>query len=68
MKQSTENVRILQMQTDSVRRELSGVMASTAILLNAKPNINLSRQVLRVSSQKNQGDAQVNQLILGQLV
>jgi hypothetical protein len=67
-KQSTDNVRVLQLQTDSIRNELSGAMASAAISLDANPNPNLSRQVLRVPSQKKQGDAQVNQLILGQLV
>jgi hypothetical protein len=67
-KKSADNVRVLQMQTDSIRNELSGAMASAAISLDANPNPNLSRQVLRVPSQKKQGDAQVNQLILGQLV
>lgn len=67
-KKSTDNIRILQHQTDSIRRALNASMVSAAYSIDANPNPNMARQILRVPAQRRQGDAQVNQAILSQLV
>lgn len=67
-KKSSDNLRILQHQTDSIRRALTLSMMGAATSADANPNPNSARQVLRVPSQRRQGDVQANQAILGQLV
>jgi len=67
-KKSADNLRILQHQTDSIRRELTLSMMGAATSVDENPNPNLARQVLRVPSQRRQGDVQANQAILSQLV
>ncbi len=68
IKKSSQNVSILQHQTDSVRRELNSAISGVAAAIDANPNPNPSRQVLRVPSQRRQVDAQANQAILTELV
>ena len=67
-KKSADNLRILQHQTDSIRRALTLSMVGAATSEDANPNLNSARQVLRVPSQRRQGDVQANQAILTQLV
>ena len=67
-KKSSDNVKILQHQTDSVRRELNSSMVGIASSIDANPNPNMARQILRVTSQRKEGDFQINQAILVQLV
>ncbi|WP_316746912.1 lipopolysaccharide biosynthesis protein [Pedobacter gandavensis] len=67
-KKSAQNVLILQHQTDSVRRALNGAISGVAISMDANPNANPSRQILRVPSQRKQVDVQANQSILTELV
>lgn len=67
-KKSANNLRILQHQTDSIRRALTLSMMGVAISTDANPNPNSARQVLRVPSQRRLGDVQANQAILSQLV
>jgi len=67
-KRSVDNVRILQNQTDSIRLVFNSSMIGAAASIDANPNPNLARQVLKVPAQRRQGDAQVNQAILSQLV
>jgi len=67
-KKSVQNVRILQHQTDSVRRELNAAIYGVASAIDANPNANPTRQVLRATSQHKQVDVQANQAILTQLV
>ena len=67
-KKSSDNVKILQHQTDSVRRELNSSMVGMASSIDANPNPNMARQILRVTSQRKEGDVQINQAILVQLV
>ncbi|MCZ4224348.1 lipopolysaccharide biosynthesis protein [Pedobacter rhodius] len=67
-KKSTQNVSILQHQTDSVKRELNGALSGVAALTDANPNPNPARQILRVPSQRRQVDAQANTAILTELV
>jgi hypothetical protein len=67
-KKSADNLRILQHQTDSVRRALTISMMGAATAADENPNPNSARQVLRVPSQRRQGDVQANQAILSQLV
>lgn len=67
-KKSVQNVAILQHQTDSVRQELNGAINSVASFIDATPNANPGRQILRTSSQRRQVDVQANQAILTELV
>lgn len=67
-KKSSQNVAVLQRQTDSVKRELNGALTGMASLTDANPNANPSRQILKVPSQKRQVDAQANTAILTELV
>lgn len=67
-KKSARNVAVLQHQADSVRRMLNGALAGMASAVDANPNPNPSRQVLRVPSQRRQIDAEANKAILVELV
>lgn len=67
-KKSVENLKILQHQTDSIRSALNYLMIGAAVSVDANPNPNSARQILRVPTQQRQGDVQVNQIILSQLV
>src|SRR6185312_2287823 len=68
IKKGTQNVAILQRQTDSVRRMLNMAISGVASSIDAAPNANPSLQTLRVPSQRRQVDVQANTLILGELV
>ncbi|WP_407429288.1 lipopolysaccharide biosynthesis protein [Arcticibacter sp.] len=67
-KKSLENVTILQHQADSIRAALNRDISSVALSIDANPNINPARQVLRVPSQRRQVDAEANKAILSELV
>ncbi|WP_295654509.1 lipopolysaccharide biosynthesis protein [uncultured Mucilaginibacter sp.] len=67
-KKTAQNVRILQHQTDSVRRELNGAISNVAASIDVNPNANPVRQMLRVSSQHHQVDVEVNKAMLAELV
>ena len=67
-KKSADNLRILQYQTDSIRRALTISMMGVATSADENPNPNSARQVLRVPFQRRQGDVLANQAILSQLV
>lgn len=67
-KKSVKNVEILQHQTDSVRAELNAAISGVASSIDAVPNQNPSRQILRTPSQRRQVDAQADQAILTELV
>ena len=67
-KKTSRNVAVLQRQTDSVRRMLNGNITQIATSVDANPNPNLARQVLRVPSQRRQIDAEANKAILVELV
>ncbi len=67
-KKSLENISILQHQTDSVRRELDGEIYSAAAIVDATPNLNSTRQVLRSPAQKSQFNAEANKVILTHLI
>ena len=67
-KKSADNLRILQYQTDSIRRALTISMMGAATSADENPNPNSARQVLRVPFQRRQGDVLANQAILSQLV
>lgn len=67
-KKSLENLKVLQFQTDSVRRELNAAIGGVAIAMDANPNSNPARQILNVPSSKKQVDVQANQAILTELV
>lgn len=67
-KKALENLAILQHQTDSVKGELTGSIYSSAAVVDATPNLNPTRQVLRVPASKAQFNAEANKAILTQLV
>lgn len=67
-KKSVDNLRILQHQADSIKVALNSSMLGAASSLDANPNPNIARQILRVPSQRRQGDMQMNLAILTQLV
>ena len=68
IKKSTQNVSILQHQTDSVRKELNLALLGVAQYVDATPNANSLRQQLRVPTQRRQVDVQADQAILTELV
>ncbi|MDB5115733.1 MAG: lipopolysaccharide biosynthesis protein [Mucilaginibacter sp.] len=67
-KKSTQNVTILQHQTDSVRHELDAAIRGVANSMDATPNANPGRQILKVTSQSKQVNVTANTTILGELV
>lgn len=67
-KKSSDNVNVLQRQTDSIRRVLTGAVSSVAASRDVNPNPNPSRQVLGVPSQRKQIDVQANVAVLTELV
>lgn len=68
IKKSANNVAVLQHQTDSIWRTLGSNLSSIATSIDANPNANPARQILRVPSQKKQVDAEANKAVLTQLV
>lgn len=67
-KKFSQNVNILQHQTDSVRQCLNNAISGVAISIDVAPNANPNRQVLKVPAQHRQVDVQVNTAILAELV
>jgi len=67
-KRSSQNVNILQRQTDSVRRELNSAITGVATTSDVNPNPNPSLQIIRVPSQRKQVDVQADIAILTELV
>lgn len=67
-KKSLQNIRVLQRQTDSVRAVMTGSIFASVAALDATPNINPTKQVLRVPGQRSQFDAEANKAILTELV
>jgi hypothetical protein len=67
-KKSLSNLLILQHQTDSVRNVLNGAISVSAMVTDATPNLNPTRQVLRAPIQRSQFSVEANKAILVQLV
>lgn len=68
-KKSMDNIEILQRKTDSVRAVMNGNISTAAIIVDATPNLNPTRQAQRlVPTQRSQFSAETNKAILGQLV
>jgi len=67
-KKSLENLAILQRQTDSVRKVMNGAIFSSASVLDATPNLNPTRLVLRAPSQRSQYNADASKAILSELI
>jgi len=68
-KKSLENVLILQQKVDSVRTVMNGAIYSAAIVADATPNLNPTRQVQRVvPMQRSQFISETNKAILGEMV
>jgi hypothetical protein len=67
-KKSIDNVRILQNQTDSVKKVLNISIGGVAAAVDANPNSNPAFQTLRVSSQKKQVDVQASAAVYQELI
>lgn len=68
-KKSLDNIDILQEKTDSVRAVMNGNIATAAVVIDATPNLNPTRQAQRlVPTQRSQFSAETNKAVLGQLV
>jgi len=68
-KKSLNNVTILQRKVDSVRSVMNGAIYSAAVVLDATPNLNPTRQVQRSAPmQRSQFSAETNKAILAELV
>jgi uncharacterized protein involved in exopolysaccharide biosynthesis len=67
-KKALHNLQVLQHQTDSVRKELNKAISNVATSMDVNPIPNLSRQVLKVPTQRRQIDAEANRAILVELV
>lgn len=68
-KKSLDNVAILQHKADSVRDVMNGAIYTAAVVSDATPNLNPTRQVQRVAPvQKAQFSAETNKAILAEMV
>ncbi|WP_317047858.1 lipopolysaccharide biosynthesis protein [Pedobacter chinensis] len=68
-KKAKDNVAILQQKTDSVRSVMNGAIYSAALVADATPNLNPTRQVQRTAPiQRSQFSAETNRAILSELV
>ena len=68
-KKSLENVAILQQKTDSVRAVMNGAIYSAALIADATPNLNLTKQIKRAAPmQRSQFSAETSKTILAELV
>jgi hypothetical protein len=67
-KKSSENLAILQNQSDSVRRVLNSSISGVAAAVDANPNLNPAFQTLRVGSQRKQVDVQASGAIYQEIV
>lgn len=68
-RKSLDNIIILQHKVDSVRGVMYGAISSAAVVMDATPNLNPTKQAQRtVPSQRSQFSAETNKAILGQLV
>ncbi|RZL16857.1 MAG: lipopolysaccharide biosynthesis protein [Pedobacter sp.] len=67
-KKSVQNLALLQKQTDSVKRALNMAVNTSVSVMDATPNLNPSRLILRAPAQRSQFNAEANKAILTQLV
>lgn len=65
---SLENMKILKHQTDSVRAILNGAIYSSVGTLDATPNLNPTRQILRAPAERSRANAEASKLILSELI
>jgi hypothetical protein len=65
---SIENIRILKHQTDSVRAILNGAIYSSVGTLDATPNLNPTRQILRAPVERSRLNAEANKALLSELI
>ncbi|MDB5110380.1 MAG: lipopolysaccharide biosynthesis protein [Mucilaginibacter sp.] len=68
IKKSTENLKLLQYQVDSIGSALNGAMYKVASSTDVNINSNLARQVLRIPSQRSQIEVENNRTMLNELV
>lgn len=67
-KKSRENMRILERQTDSIRRELNGAITGVAVANDNTFGLNPAMNVRRAPAARSQVDVQANTAILTELV
>ena len=68
LKNSRNNVDILQSQLDSVKNSLNSSITSVASLIDKTPNANPSKQITRTPSQKKVVDAEMSKMVLSEIV
>lgn len=68
-KKALQNVKILQIKTDSVRAVMNGAIYSSVLVSDATPNLNVTRQVQRMAPmQRSQFNAETNKTVLAELL
>lgn len=67
-KKSSQNLKLLQHQADSVKAILNSSIYGVASAIDAAPNANPQMSTLRASSQRKQIDVQTNSAIYGEVV
>lgn len=68
-KKSLDNIKVLQHQTDSVKRVMNGAISNAAQIVDVTPNLNITRQSQRSAPvQRSQFTAEANKAILTELV
>jgi hypothetical protein len=67
-RRTRENLANLQHQTDSVKAVMNNTIYSAAAIMDATPNLNPTRQRLRVAMESSRAGAETNKVILGELV
>jgi Uncharacterized protein involved in exopolysaccharide biosynthesis len=67
-KKSLANLMVLQHQVDSVNTLLNGAVFKSAEILDATPNLNPTRQVLRASVERSRFNAEANKEVLSELL
>lgn len=65
---SIQNLKVLQHQTDSVRAILTNSIYKNATVMDATPNLNPNRILLRAPGQNSQMNAEANKAILSELI
>jgi hypothetical protein len=68
-KKSTDNLAIMQHKTDSVRSVMNGAIYTAAVVTDATPNLNITRQIQRTAPlQRSQFNVETNKAVLAELV
>lgn len=68
-RKTVSSIAILQHKTDSVRSVMNGAIYAAAVVTDATPNLNVTRQVQRTAPvQRSQFNAEMNKIVLSELM